>query len=350
MAKKKIRLIVDPEAAAKAAKLVYVSDEEPGIQRVPSGKGFKYLAPDGKRIKDKDMLERIAALAIPPAYTDVWISPLEDGHIQATGRDAKGRKQYRYHPRWRDQRDETKFYRMILFGEALPEIRERIAHDLSLRGLPREKVLATVVQLLGTTFIRIGNPEYARNNESFGLTTLLDDHVEISGSTMHFEFRGKSGKEHAIDLRDKRLARLIKQCQDVPGQQLFQYVDAEGNPHSITSTDVNAYLREISGQDFTAKDFRTWGGTTLAVLAFAELGDPDAEADGKKYTVQMIKSVAAQLGNTQAVCRKYYVHPAVSEAYLAGKLLPLLAKAQAEGDLLNELTPEERTVMALLRG
>lgn len=349
MAKKKVQLISDPQEAAEAANLVYVSDEEPGIRRRRAGKGFQYLDPEGKPIKDKATLERIRSLAIPPAYTDVWICPLEDGHIQATGRDARGRKQYRYHPRWAEVRDQTKFHRMSLFGEALPGIRERIAADMGQRGLPREKVLATVVQLLGTTFIRIGNPEYVKANDSFGLTTLLDDHVEIEGGEVRFEFRGKSGKEHAVSLKDKRLARIVKQCQDVPGQRLFQYIDEEGISHPITSSDVNGYIREIGGAEFTAKDFRTWGGTTLAILAFAELGPCDDAAALKKNTVQMIKSVAEQLGNTQAVCRRYYVHPAIAEAYASGDLLPLLEKCRAEGELVDGLYPEERTVMALLR-
>lgn len=349
MAHKKIRLITDPQAAAKAADLVYVNDEQPGIQRRRAGKGFVYLDNNGKPIKNRKTVERIKSLVIPPAYTDVWISPLANGHIQATGRDAKGRKQYRYHPRWSEQREQTKFNRMILFGEALPAIRERVAQDLALRGLPREKVLATIVQLLGTTFIRIGNLEYAKANESFGLTTLRDEHVEISGSRVHFEFVGKSGKESAVDLHDKRLARIIKQCQDVPGHHLFQYWDGDETSHAISSTDVNNYLREIGGQEFTAKDFRTWGSTTLAVLAFAELGPCTDETQAKKNTVEMIKRVAAQLGNTRAVCRKYYIHPVIAEAYAQGKLLPLLEKCQSSTENDGELYPEEQTVMALLR-
>jgi DNA topoisomerase-1 len=349
MTKKKIQLITDPQAAAKAANLVYVSDEEPGIQRKRSGKGFTYLDTEGNRVKDKTTLERIRSLVIPPAWKEVWICPLEDGHIQATGRDEKERKQYRYHPRWQELRDETKFHRMILFGEALPQMRERIEQDMRKHGLPREKVLATVVQLLGTTFIRIGNPEYVRANDSFGLTTLLDDHVEINGTNVHFEFRGKSGKEHAVDLRNKRLARIVKQCQDVPGQQLFQYIDNNGSYHAITSGDVNNYIREIGGQEFTAKDFRTWGGTTLAVLACAELGPCDDEKQLKKNVSQMIKTVAEQLGNTQAVCRKYYVHPIIAERYGEGELLPLLEKYRTAADTVDGFYPEERTVMALLR-
>jgi DNA topoisomerase-1 len=274
---------------------------------------------------------------------------LATGHVQATGRDAKGRKQYRYHPHWAEQRDQTKFDRMIGFGEVLPAIRERVMQDMLLRGQPREKVLAAVVQLLGTTFIRIGNPEYVRANESFGLTTLRDEHVEVNGATVHFEFRGKSGKEHAVDLHDKRLARIIKRCQDVPGQLLFQYWGEDGATHAITSTDVNNYLREIGGPEFTAKDFRTWGGTSLAALAFADLGPCEDETQAKKNTVQMIKAVAEQLGNTREVCRKYYIHPIIAEAYAEGKLLPLIEKCRSAADASDGLFPEERAVMALLR-
>lgn len=349
MTKRKFEIITNPQAAAEAAQLVYVNDEEPGITRRRSGKGFTYLDPDAKTIRDKKTRKRINSLAIPPAYTDVWICPLEDGHIQATGRDDKGRKQYRYHARWQELRDQTKFHRMVLFGEALPAIRQRIEKDLRRHGLPREKVLAAVVQLLGTTFIRIGNPEYARANDSFGLTTMLDEHVDIKGTKVHFEFRGKSGKDHDINLRDKRLARIIRQCQDVPGQRLFQYYDENETPHAITSTDVNNYLREISGQEFTAKDFRTWGGTTLAVLSFADLGPCDDEKGSKKNTVQMIKDVAEKLGNTQAVCRKYYIHPQIAESYSKGKLLDLLKKYQKAADSKDGLYPEEMAVMALLR-
>lgn len=349
MSRKKIQLLSDPQEAAEAARLTYVSDEAPGIRRRRAGRGFQYLDADGKPIKDKSTLKRIRSLAIPPAYTDVWICPLANGHIQATGRDAKGRKQYRYHPRWAEVRDETKFHRMSLFGKALPEMRERIAADMRRHGLPREKVLAAVAQLLGTTFIRIGSPEYVKANDSFGLTTLHDDHAEIADGKITFEFRGKSGKEQAVSLSDKRLARIVKQCQDVPGQQLFQYIDADGAAHPITSSDVNDYIRQIGGQEFTAKDFRTWGGTTLAVKALSELGPCEDEALLKKNTHQMIKSVAEALGNTQAVCRKYYVHPAAAEAYASGRLIPLFEKHKAEGDFIDGLYPEERTVIALLQ-
>jgi DNA topoisomerase-1 len=336
---------------AKAAKLNYVQDDGPGITRKKSGRGWAYYAPDGDLIRDKDVRARIEALVIPPAWTDVWISPDPDGHLQATGRDARGRKQYRYHERWHAVRGEDKFERMMAFGDALPKIREQVQKDLRRRGLPREKVLAAVVALLGSTFIRIGNSEYARHNDSYGLTTMRDEHVHIKGSKMQFEFRGKSGIEHTIDLRDKRLARVVKACQDVPGQALFQYTDEDGNPHAVTSSDVNAYLQEISGQPFTAKDFRTWGGTTLAVAALGMLEPFETERQLKKTLVQMYREVASTLGNTVAVCRKYYVHPVVVEAYEQGQLSALLAKAARKADD-EALTAErcEATVMALLRG
>src|SRR5215213_10556741 len=259
--------VVDPRDAAESAGLRYVSDEQPGIRRRKAGKGFTYLKPGGSKVDDEATLKRIKTLAIPPAYTDVWICPHANGHIQATGRDARGRKQYRYHPKWREKRDETKFGRVLAFSEALPRIRAQVERDLSKPGLPREKVLATVVRLLDCTGIRIGNDEYARSNRSFGLTTLQDRHVEVSGSNIKFEFRGKSGKNHSVSLSDRRLAKIVQRCQDIPGEDLFQYVDEEGVRQTISSGDVNDYLREISGADFTAKDFRTWSGTVLAAQA-----------------------------------------------------------------------------------
>ncbi len=332
----------DPRAQAKAADLRYVNDDEPGITRKKSGRGFVYTGSNGERIRDKATLERIRALVIPPAWTDVWICADPDGHIQATGRDAKGRKQYRYHERWREVRDQTKFDRMIAFGEALPKIRARVQADLTLPGLPREKVLAAVVQLLGATFIRIGNPEYARDNDSYGLTTLHDDHVEINGSTLHFEFRGKSGKEHAIDLKDRRLAKIVKRSQDIPGEHLFQYTDADGTPHAITSSDVNAYIREISGADFTAKDFRTWGGSTLALYELAGFDPCEDEKQVKHNITTMVKSVAKQLGNTPTVSRKYYIHPAVIDCYSSGELEEYKLKSQ-------DLDAEEEALLKLLK-
>ncbi|MFN8563159.1 MAG: DNA topoisomerase IB [Anaerolineae bacterium] len=336
---------LDPKAIARAAALRYVNDDEPGISRRRAGRGFAYYAPDGSRIRDRETLARIRALAIPPAWTDVWICDRANGHIQATGRDARGRKQYRYHERWREARDQTKFDRMLAFGEALPGIRQRVQDDLALRGLPREKVLAAVVQILGSTFIRIGNAEYERQNDSFGLTTLHDEHVDVAGATIHFEFRGKSGKEHAIDLKDRRLAKIIKRSQDVPGQHLFQYCDDAGSAHLITSSDVNDYIREISGGDFTAKDFRTWGGTTLALLTLAGFDPCEDEAAARKNVTTMIRQVAEQLGNTPTVCRKYYIHPAVIDCYLHGDLAQYLLDKSADA----ALTPEESAVMRLLK-
>ncbi|MEP7290581.1 MAG: DNA topoisomerase IB [Chloroflexota bacterium] len=336
---------LDPQAQAKAADLRYVNDDEPGISRKRSGRGFVYTHPDGTRVSDRATLERIRKIVIPPAWAEVWICASPDGHIQVTARDAKGRKQYRYHERWREVGDQNKFDRMIAFGMVLPRIRQQVQADLARRGLPREKVLAAVVQLLGATFIRIGNPEYERNNDSYGLTTLHDEHVDISGATLHFEFRGKSGKEHAIDLKDRRLAKIVRRSQELPGEHLFQYTDEAGSQHPITSSDVNAYLREISGADFTAKDFRTWGGTTLALLELAGFDPCENEAQAKKNVVAMIKTVAGQLGNTTTVCRKYYVHPAVIDCYLRGDLSRYLPKPSTNG----ALNPEEAAVMKLLK-
>jgi len=346
-----VKLIDDPRRMARAAKLRYVNDGEPGFSRRRAGKAWAYYDPNGALIRDPEVRERIASLVIPPAWTDVWICADEDGHIQATGRDDRERKQYRYHPRWEEVRGQTKFERLMQFGEALPRIRERVASDLRRRGLPREKVLAAVVALLGSTFIRVGNSEYARNNDSYGLTTMLDEHVEVNGAKIRFEFRGKSGKDHTVDLRDRRLARVVKACQDVPGQALFQYTDPEGSAHAITSSDVNAYLRDISGEPFTAKDFRTWGGTTLAVAALSVLEPFETQAQLKKMLVQMYREVAATLGNTVAVCRKYYVHPAVIAAYEQGRLAALLAKVAppVNGNGHLSLGHCEAAVMALLK-
>jgi DNA topoisomerase I len=340
-----VAIFVDPVASARAAGLRYTIDDLPGIRRRRSGKGFTYVDPAGKTIRDARERRRIAALAIPPAWTDVWICPLENGHLQATGRDARGRKQYRYHPGWRSVRDETKFGRMIAFGEALPKIRQRVEQDLGLRGLPRAKVLATVVRLLETTLIRIGNKEYARQNNSFGLTTLRDRHVDVSGATIRFEFRGKGGKEHAVEVHDRRLARIVKNCRDLPGQKLFQYVDEQGGRQSVQSEDVNVYLREITGEEFSAKDFRTWGGTVLALAALAEVGCCDSEKEANKAVVEAIKRVASELGNRPAICRKFYVHPAVITAFVEGRLAERLADEETAG-ALDRL--EART-LALLR-
>ncbi len=315
-----VAVFVDPVESARAAGLRYVTDDEPGIRRRKSGKGFSFLDPQGKTVKDPKVVERIRKLAIPPAWTDVWICPRANGHLQATGRDARGRKQYRYHAEWRSVRDETKFGRMIAFGEILPRIRERVDQDLSLRGLPREKVVAAVVKLLETTLIRVGNPEYAKQNNSFGLTTLRNRHVDISGSTLHFEFRGKSGQDHSVEIHDRRLARIVRQVRDLPGQKLFQYLDDDGERQSISSEDVNDYLRATTGEEFSAKDFRTWGGTVLALSALLELGPCETEQEASRAVVEAVKQVSASLGNRPAICRKFYVHPLVIESYLEGSL------------------------------
>ena len=331
--------------SAKAARLRYVTDEMPGIRREKHGEHFSYIAPDGSKIDDESELARIKSLAVPPAYTDVWICPIANGHIQATARDARGRKQYRYHKRWRETRDENKYERMLAFAQALPKIRKRIEADLALPGLPRDKVLATIVQLLETTAIRVGNDEYAKENNSFGLTTLRNKHAKVNGSTVRFAFRGKSGVRHALDLRDRRLARIIRQCQDLPGQQLFEYVDDDGATRAIDSSDVNDYIREISGEEFSAKDFRTWVGTvTCAMLLTGETVE-ETQTDRKKRVTAVIKDVAKRLGNTPAICRKCYVHPAIVDTYLEqGKLAPPRALRSREG-----LTDEELFTLALLQ-
>jgi DNA topoisomerase-1 len=335
---------------AKAAGLRYVTDTKPGIRRKRAGRSFTYLGPDGQRVRDLQDLQRIRSLAIPPAWTDVWICPSANGHIQATGRDAKGRKQYRYHPHWHEVQNETKYDRMLLFAVALPQVRERVTHDLSRSGLPRERVLATVLQLMERTFIRIGNGEYARQNQSYGLTTLQDEHVEVEGATIRFHFRGKSGKEHEIDLRDRRLAGIVRRCQALPGQELFQYLDIDGQPHTLSSGDVNAYLREISGQDFTAKDFRTWAGTLLAFHHLRELPEAETETQAKKNVVEVIKEVAHRLGNTPTVCRQCYVHPTVLDAYLNSETRPTLQAMSVAVSETGGLAPHEATLLAFLKG
>jgi DNA topoisomerase-1 len=340
----------DPEASAEEAGLRYVTDDGPGIRRRRAGKGWTYIGADGARITDPNRIAWINRLAIPPAWTDVWICPIKRGHLQATGRDSKGRKVYRYHPRWREVRDEAKYGRLIEFARALPRIRRRTQRDLRRRGLPREKVLALVVRLLEETLIRVGNEEYARDNRSFGLSTLRDRHVEVRGESITFSFRGKSGKDHQIGLRDRRLARLVKQCQEIPGQELFQYYDADGKRVDVTSGDVNEYLREISGEDFTAKDFRTWAGTVAASMALQEFLEVDDEAGRKKAVVRAIEEVAEQLGNTPTVCRACYVHPEVVERYLDGTMVDALARrARGVGRGAHALRPEEAAVLGLLQ-
>ena len=341
---------IAPELSAKAAGLVYVHHDKPGISRKRKGKAFHYFDVKGTRITDDETVQRINKLAIPPGYKDVWICPNPLGHIQAVGTDDRGRTQYRYHPKWREVRDEAKYHRMLDFGKALPKIRKRIDHDLKLPGLPREKVIATVVKLLETTLIRVGNEEYAKTNQHYGLTTIENQHVEVHGKHIHFEFRGKSGVDHAIDIDDKRLADVIHQCQELPEQELFEYVDHDGGRHHVGSHDVNAYIHEVTGEHFTAKDFRTWAGTTLAAMALQEFEAFDSEAQAKKNVLKAIESVAAKLGNTRTVCRKCYVHPAVVDLYMEGTLAQSL-KQRLEEKLkrsLHSLKPEEAAVMALL--
>jgi DNA topoisomerase-1 len=341
----------DGPIVARQVGLRYVRDDAPGITRKPLKNGFRYIGVDGKPVRDEGMLARIKSLAIPPAWADVWICPFENGHIQATGRDARRRKQYRYHTRWRSVRDETKYERMLNFGKALPSIRAEVDAALRLPGLPREKVLATIVYLLQATMMRIGNEEYARNNQSFGLTTLRDRHVRIDGGEVAFHFRGKSGVQHSIKVDDPRLARIIRRTRDLPGQELFQYIDDDGELHAVGSTDVNDYLRTLTGEDYTAKDFRTWSGTILAAIALQEYQKFDSAAQAKKNIVRAIETVAEKLGNTPTICRKCYVHPAVIDAYLDGTMLNALqqrAREKLTKDI-HALSPEEAAVLALLQ-
>jgi len=313
------KIVAEAMDAAEGAGLSYVSDDRPGYTRKAKGDDFEWFNADGELIRDEQRLLRIKRLAIPPAWTEVWVSPLPNGHIQATGRDARGRKQYLYHERWREVRDENKYDRIISFGKALPKIRRRITRDLKLPGLPRNKVLATVVQLLERTFIRIGNEEYARENKSFGLTTMKDRHVEVKGVKLRFRFRGKSGREHEVDVTDRRIAKIVSKLQDLPGQDLFQYLDDGSEVRDITSQDVNEYLREITGEDFSAKDFRTWAGTVLTAIALNAQEKFENGKQAKANIKTAISAVAKILGNTPTICRKCYVHPAVLETYLDQK-------------------------------
>lgn len=343
--------IVDAQEAADSVGLRWVGDDQPGIRRQKRGRGFRYLLPDGEPVSSAATLERIRKLAIPPAYSDVWICSTADGHIQATGRDARGRKQYRYHPRFREVRDSTKYEHMLNFARALPAIRARIGHDMKQCGLPREKVLATIVHLLETTMIRVGNADYAKRNNSFGLTTLRDRHVKVEDGELRFQFKGKGGKLWRLKVKDRRVAKIVKASQDLPGQHLFQYLDENGNQHEVTSGDINAYLREISGRDITAKDFRTWNGTVLAAMALTEYEQTDSEAAMKRNIRQAVEVVAARLGNTPAICRKCYVHPEVFASYL-GQILTREALESMECDLrggLSELRPEEAVILAFLQ-
>ncbi|MGV3708044.1 MAG: DNA topoisomerase IB [Gemmatimonas sp.] len=346
--KRRVGAFTAPVDSARAARLHHVSDDDPGITRKKSGAGFAYVDPKGKTVRDAATLARIKSLVIPPAWTDVWICPDAEGHLQVTGRDAKGRKQYRYHPQWSRVRDETKYERASVFGEALPGIRRRVNHDLDLRGLSRERVLATIVRLLELTFIRVGNSEYAKTNKSFGLTTLQDRHVQIAGANVVFKFRGKSGKSHEVKLTDRKLAQLVKRCRDVPGQDLFQYLDDAGQRHAVRSTDVNDYLREIAGNDFTAKDFRTWAGTLLASSAL--LGHYEADAKfTKAATLRAVEAVANQLGNTPTVCRKCYIHPAILKAFDDEPLRERFVKESGKKKREPGLTHEEGALLRFLK-
>lgn len=336
-----------PVAHARAAGLRYVHDGGAGIRRLRRGASFRYVTADGRPLRDRAELARIRALAIPPAWTDVWICSLSNGHVQATGRDARGRKQYRYHVKWRAFRDETKFDKMLSFGAALPSLRAEIDRALSLPGLPREKVLATVVRLLELTHIRVGNEEYAQQNDSFGLTTLRNRHVKVRGASLHFGFRGKSGVLHAIDVRDKRLARIVKRCHDLPGHELFSYLDEAGAAHAVDSSDVNDYLHAHVGEAFTAKDFRTWAGTLMAACALREAPSECTETERKRHITAAIETTAAGLGNTPSVCRKCYVHPEILAAYAEGALAPAFSSPTA-GARSRGLSAEERAVLALL--
>lgn len=338
--------------AARAVGLRYVNDDEPGIERVRRGKGFSYRQADGARVKDAATLTRIRALAIPPAWTRVWICRSANGHIQATGRDARGRKQYRYHQLWSETRNAAKYERTLDFARALPRLRTRINRDLRRKGLPRDKVLAAIARLLETTLIRVGNDRYVRENRSYGLTTLRTRHLDVRGDTLKFTFRGKTGIRHSVGIRDRRLARVVRQCQELPGQRLFQYTDEAGEVQSVDSDDVNEYLRAAMGDDFSAKDFRTWAGTLLAVRAVRELVAP-ASAPTKSVLAGVVKQVAHELGNTPTVCRQCYIHPAVIEAYMSGALT---AQGRAGGGQHASdhgptlgLTAEERAVVRLLR-
>ena len=341
--------VADPREAAEAAGLVYVSDEDRGLARERAGDGFAYFKANGDAVQDEATLERIRKLAIPPAWTGVWICARANGHLQATGRDARGRKQYRYHPQFREVRESTKYEHMMEFARALPAIRRRVAEDMALRGLPREKVLATVVNLLETTLIRVGNDDYAKENKSYGLTTLRNPHVKVEGPQLRFQFKGKSGKTWRLQVKDRRIAKIVRACQELPGQRLFQYQD-DGELREVTSADVNAYLKEITGRDITAKDFRTWAGTVMAALALQEFEAIDTQAAQKKNIRAAIESVAARLGNTPTICRKCYVHPEVLNAYVEGQLL-LEVRRQAREALREELAqlkPEEAAVLAML--
>lgn len=342
-------LLADPVQSARAAGLRYVSDDRPGIQRQKVGRGFSYIDPDGNRIPPSPERDRIQSLAIPPAWTEVWICPNPQGHLQATGRDAKGRKQYRYHPEWRRLRSQAKFDRLLPFGMALPALRQQTTQHLRLKGLPREKVLATVVQLLGKTFIRVGNDQYARRNRSFGLTTLRDRHVEIEAGQVTFEFRGKSGVEHTITLEDPRLTKIVQQCREIPGYELFQYFDENKQRQTVDSGDVNVYLRQATGSDFTAKDFRTWAGTVLTAAELIKVSNFEDDQQAQRYVRETIKAVARQLGNRPATCQKYYIHPVIIDTYIEAKLIAMMEESRSKLQSYAQLSAHETGVLSILQ-
>lgn len=345
-----LKIDKDYSRAAKAADLIYVNDREAGINRLKKGKGFVYIY-DKKPLKEKSEIERIRKLAIPPAWTNVWICPKHNGHIQATGLDIRGRKQYRYHAMWNTLRNETKFHRLYEFGKVVPSIRLQLEEDLAKKELSEEKVLATVVSLMERTYIRVGNDEYEKLNGSYGLTTLKDNHVKIEGDKVLFSFKGKKGIDHKITLKNKRLAKMVRQCRDIPGKELFQYYDDEGNRHPIDSGMVNRYIKEASGGEFTAKDFRTWAGTLNIIRAFKSIGEAESESDCKKKVVAALDEVSKQLGNTRTVCKKYYVHPGIIKLYEEKNLLKYLSELDKieQPDDLAGLTSEERVLMKILK-
>jgi len=342
---------LNPLNAASFAGLRYVSDQSPGIQRLRAGKGFLYRDGKGRLVREKEILSRIRALAIPPAWQGVWICSHEHGHLQAVGRDSRGRKQYRYHAKWRKIRDETKYHKMIAFGKSLPKLRKRVARDLKHPGLSRNKVIATVIRLLEVTLIRIGNEEYAQENHHFGLTTLRNRHVTVGRSSIRFQFRGKSGVLRSVQINDPKLARIVKRCQDLPGHELFQFIDDEGKRHCLDSADVNSYLRETLGEEFTAKDFRTWAGTVLAAQALIAFEETTLVTQLKKNVVKAVEQVAQRLGNTRAVCRKSYIHPTVVEAYLQGILVRGLSMTSVSKTFSAKsgLSPQEKIVLCFLQ-
>ena len=347
------KLITDPVESARSAGLRYVEPGTPGFLRRRAGRGFCYVDAQGKPIRDPAHLKRIRSLVIPPAWTRVWICASPEGHLQAVGYDARGRRQYRYHPQYRAVRDETKFARMTQFAEWLPRIRQRVNQDLAKPGLTRERVLASVVRLLETTFIRVGNVEYAKENDSFGLTTLRNRHVDIDGSTIRFRFKGKSGVVHNVEIKDRRIAHIVQACQDLPGYNLFEYLDDSGDVRTVTSEDINAYIKEITGEGFTAKDFRTWAGTVQTALALASLGAFESETEAKRNIVSAIKDTARRLGNRPATCRKYYVHPAIVDAYMDRSLLDVVKAPDPSGPASgtvnpDALYPEELCVVKLI--